>query len=230
MATFTIELWRLIDMRPPSVSEDSWLGLDDYPIFREDLRTPLNIKIKNHFMYQEIGHESSDQFRFALKRKMHEIMPTFNELYKSLEMQYDPFKTIDIHTENVAEQVQTSEGTSDSKTDSDIDANSKTVSSAFPQVQLSGNKDYATSGSDSNSQTKTVGNITESSEAENTTKNSGDSRTSGYQGSPAQLVMQYRAAIINVDMLVISELDDLFMIVWSNGDDYSQNGRNIYYG
>ena len=225
MATFTMELWRLIDMRPQGVSEDAWLGLDDYPVFSEALRMPLNTKIKNHFMYQEIGHESTDQFRFALKRKMNEIMPTYNELYKTLEIQYDPLKTIDIHNENVAEQVQTSEGVSESKTDSDIEALSKTVSSSFPQVQLSGNKDYATTGSDSNSQTKTLGNISETSEAENTSRNVGDSRTAGYQGSPAQLVMQYRAAIINVDMLIIAELDELFMMVWGNGDDYTRNER-----
>lgn len=228
MPSFTMELWRVIDVKPEATPEDEWLGLNDYPIFEDGYRDGLNVKIKNHFMYQEIGHETIEQFRFAMRRKLHEIMPLYNELYKTTKVQFDPLSTIDIHTVTNANQSQTSEGSTSSDTTGDVDSTAKNVASAFPQVALGGNKDYATSGADSNSQTKTTGNTSESSSAENTASQDSDSRTTGYQGSAAQLIMQYRAALLNVDMLVIAELNELFMIVWNNSDEYSRTKGRFF--
>lgn len=225
MPTFTLELWRVIDMRPENVSEDEWLGLDKYPLFEGVDREALNQKIKDHYMYQEIGHETISQFTFALKRKMNEIMPVYNELYKSVAVEYDVLSTIDMRSVSKGKQENVTEATSTNETESDIGAVSKNVSSSFPSVMLSGNKDYATSGADANSQTKTKGETTEASNAENIANTESESRTSGYQGVPAQIIQAFRAAIINVDMLIIAELDPLFMMVWNNGDEYTLNGR-----
>jgi len=51
------------------------LGLSEYPIFDEEYRVGLNKKIIDHFWNREIGHESVDQFKFNLKRRMNEVMP-----------------------------------------------------------------------------------------------------------------------------------------------------------
>lgn len=229
MPSFTLELWRVIDLKPDSKLEDEWLGLNDYPIFDTAYRDGLNTKIKNHFMYQEIGHETVEQFTFSMRRKMHEIMPLFNELYKTTQIEFDPLSTMDIRNVTTGTQAQTSEGVTTSDTESDIDAVAKNVASAFPQVMLSGNKDYATSGADSNSQTKTTGNVNEESTAESNATTDSDSHTTGYQGIPAQLIQAYRAAILNVDMLIIAELDELFMAVWNNGDEYSRTKGRFFY-
>lgn len=229
MPSFTMELWRVLDLKPDAVPEDVWLGLDDYPLFEGDYRPELNRKIKNHFMYQEIGHETVEQFTFSMRRKMHEIMPVFNELYMTTKLKFDPLSTMDIKTVATGTQAQTSEGVTSSDTESDIDANARNVSSSFPQTQLAGNKDYATSGADSNSQTKTTGNVNEETSAESSATNESESRTTGYQGIPAQLIQAYRAAILNVDMLVIGELDELFMAVWNNADEYSRTKGRLFY-
>ena len=229
MPSFTMELWRVIDLKPDNIDEDIWLGLGEYPIYDNDYRTPLNAKIKTHFMYQEIGFETVEQFTFRMKARMNEIMPLYNELYKSTQIQYDPLSTIDIRTIATGEQAQVSEGSSTNATESDIDANSRNIVSNFPQTMLNGNKDYASNGADANSQTKTTAEVTEDSEATNTTNSETDSQTSGYQGIPAQLIQAYRAAILNVDMLVIAELDTLFMMVWNNGDEYSRTKGRVYY-
>jgi len=223
-----MELWRVIDLKPDTISEDAWLGLDSYPLFEGDYRESLNKKIKDHFMYQEIGHETVEQFTFAMRRKMNEIMPLYNELYQTTKLKFDPLSTMDIRTVTSADQTQTSEGNTEASTVGDVDSVAKNVASAFPQVMLAGNKDYATSGADSNSQTKTTGTNSESSSAENTATQNSDSRTSGYQGSAAQLIMQYRAAILNVDMLIIAELNELFMIVWNNSDEYSRTRGRFF--
>ena len=228
MPSFTVELWRVIEFKPAEMSLDEWLGMNEYPIFETDYREGLNKKIRDHFMYQEIGHETVEQFRFSMRRKLNEIMPVYNELYKTTKKEFDPLSTIDIRTVSSGTQAQTSEGTTANETDSDINAVSRNVASSFPQVLLSGNKDYATSGADSNSQTKTTGNVSEESTSESNAITESDSRTSGYQGNPAQLLQAYRAAILNVDMLVIAELDDLFMMVWNNGDSYTQTKGRFY--
>jgi len=230
MPTFTLELWRVIDLKPDAVDTDAWLGLNDYPIFNEDYRATLNEKIKRHFMFQEIGHETVEQFTYSMRRKMHEIMPLYNELYKSTLMTYDPFKTIDMRTVSTGVSEQESEGASESLSDSNIDAKSKNVASAFPQVQLAGNKDYATTGADANSQTETKGSVSENSNARNTSNNEAESATSGYQGNPSELIQAYRAAILNVDLMVIAEVDPLFMGIWNTGDDYTttQIGRYLH--
>jgi len=229
MPTFTLELWRVIDLKPNDVSEDAWLGLDDYPLFDPDYREALNKKIKNHFMYQEIGHETVEQFTFSLRRKMHEIMPQYNELYRTTLLKFDPLSTMDIRTVTTGTQEQTAEGVTSSDTESDIDAKSRNVVSNFPQVMLSPNKDYASNGADANSQTKTTGTVSEESESSNTSKQDSDSHTKGYQGIPAQLIQAARAAIINVDMLVIAEVDECFMMTWGNSDEYSRTKGRLFY-
>lgn len=221
MPTFTMELWRVISLKPDAVAEDEFLGLSDYPIYDDNYRNGLNEKIKNHFMYQEIGHETVEQFTFSMKRKMAEIMPLYNQLYESTKLTFDPLSTIDISSTSTGSQTQNSTGTSTNSTTGDVGSTAKTVSSAFPQVGLSPNKDYATSGSDSVSNSKTTGGGTEASSAENTATLDNTSSTKGYQGNASQLLMQYRAAMLNVDMLVIAELDELFMAVWNNGDEYT---------
>ena len=228
MPSFTLELFRVIDMKPASIPEDKWLGLDDYPIFQSDYREKLNAKIKNHFMFQEIGHETVEQFAFRMRVKMNEIMPAYNQLYKSALLEFDPLLTVDILNTSTGEQDQTSTGTSENDTLSDIDAKSKNVASIFPQTMLAGNGDYASNGADANSQTKTTAKIKDEQNASNNTKSETESRTKGYQGSPAQLIQAARAIILNVDLMVIADVDELFMSVWNNGDEYSQSKGRFY--
>lgn len=80
MAFVTPQLRRVLDMGYD-------LGLKNYPIFSESHRKELNEKIVNHFRYREIGYETVTQFIFALNRKMFEIMPFYNQLYESEELE-----------------------------------------------------------------------------------------------------------------------------------------------
>lgn len=80
MAFVTPQLRRVLDMGYD-------LGLKNYPIFSESHRQELNEKIVNHFRYREIGYETVTQFIFALNRKMFEIMPFYNRLYESEELE-----------------------------------------------------------------------------------------------------------------------------------------------
>lgn len=264
------------------------IGLDNYPIFDESYREGLNQKIVDHFWNREIGQETIEMFKFAMKRKMNEIMPYFNKLYLSEQLEYDPLKTIDLKTiqdgtinETSATSAEssgtvavaatggthatgsdngtvTSESATTNTDDENTDSSSRVIGSDFPQVMLSGNNDYASTGTDSTGKSKThkegvsstageeisarnTVNDTESEENSNTTtsdETSGtvsrdnvshnESVTNGFTHHPAELLMRYRETLLNIDMLVIDSLNELFMLIWDTGDSYTE--RNYGYG
>lgn len=53
-------------------------GLDDYPIFNDDFRKPLNDMIIRHFLEWEIGYETDFLFREHMRSDMARIMPELN--------------------------------------------------------------------------------------------------------------------------------------------------------
>lgn len=69
------------------------LPLNDYPIFDETYRAGLNKKIIDHYEFREIGAETMGLFNKFLKRKMNEIMPYYNQRYKSTLLEFEPLKT-----------------------------------------------------------------------------------------------------------------------------------------
>lgn len=229
MPTYTMELWRVIDLKPNSIgSVAEWLGLDKYPIFDSSYREKLNTKIMNHFMFQEIGHETIEQFRFRMRAKMDEIMPLYNQLYKNALIEFDPLVTVDILNTSTGEQEQQTAASQSNETESDVDSAARNVVSNFPQVMLNANKDYASNGADSNSQSKTKATIADESTGSSNMLSETESRTKGYQGAPAQLIRAARDLIINTDMLVIAEVEPLFMMVWNNSDEYTATKGRYY--
>lgn len=78
-------------------NKDSYISpLSDYPIFNENFRDALNNMILQHYMMHEIGYETEQEFYFALRSKMWEIMPKYNVLFRSRDgLDYDPLKDHD---------------------------------------------------------------------------------------------------------------------------------------
>lgn len=66
-----------------------------YPIFDESYREELNKKILRHYYTREIGYETVGLWKFKLNTKMCEIMPYYNQLYKSAQLEFDPFNDTD---------------------------------------------------------------------------------------------------------------------------------------
>lgn len=63
-----------------------------YPIFDENYRTPLEIKILRHFYLREIGAETVGVWKLFLQDKLNEIMPYYNQLYKSELLKFPVFE------------------------------------------------------------------------------------------------------------------------------------------
>lgn len=62
----------------------------DYPIFDESYKSTLESKIIEHFYFREICAETYGQWKFMLRRKLREIMPYYNQLYKSELIEFNP--------------------------------------------------------------------------------------------------------------------------------------------
>lgn len=88
MSKYTTELRYLIE-------SNFDIGLDDYPIFDESYRPLLNDKIINHYYFREIGMETAELFKRYLNQTMREIMPYYNQLYKSELLEFNPFYNVD---------------------------------------------------------------------------------------------------------------------------------------
>lgn len=228
-ATFTVTLGSI-------VSNGFDIGMTDYPIFDPAYREGLNAKIIEHYWFREIGLETPQLFKRFLNRKMNEIMPFYNQLYRSVIDITDPLVNNDITTEhdrtskysedrNVEHSEQSS---TEASTEADTKTNgaSRTLVSNTPQMQLSGREDYATAITDVNSKSDSINSTDQKGSAKtdyNDIANTASDATekyithvSGLTGmTPAQALILYRESFINIDMLVIDELNELFMGLYS---------------
>jgi len=237
MANFTIELKKIANKK---VVQNA---LSNYPIFDESHRKELNDKIIAHYYNYEIGHETIDMFAFQLGVKMREIMPYYNELYKSAAQKFDILDQFDVKSESTQTTDQTGSNSS-AATGSTISiatqssvgdntAKSRAIASDMPQTRLSSDENYATGAQDSISSgvtsSKSDANNRDSSESKSevTSRAKGNSnsisRSYGRQSSAPALIMEFRSAILNIDMMIIDELSDLFMGLWATNDNIFSN-------
>jgi len=241
-----MELYKVIQNYPTEMAA----ALADYPIFDNDpvaspavtpYRPGLNTKILNHYMNLEISVETASRFMFNLRRKMWEIMPYYNKLYLSDTLTVaDALKTNDLTT--VVNLASHSQGnTSNNNTSSGTTGGNQTttsgtrsVDSDFPQTMLNGSEDYASNGNDVNGTVTGESTGTSSATSDDTGSSTVDDTQNstqtfaGMAGVPADLIMRYRASLLNIDMQIIDELKELFMLVWDTGDNYTVN--NDFYG
>lgn len=228
MADFTIEC-RDIELLFMS-------ALVDYPIYREEHREELNLKIFRHYKYREIGFETVDMFLDRLNERMCLIMPAYNELYRSLELAYDPMESVDVWTDTEG----TADGTANASQQADAndvsssravtDSKGTTTNYEMPQTQMSDSENYATAAVVNESEsTSTTGSESSSGShqaSDSTThqQTAGQTHQHGRTVPGQELVQEFRQAIINVDAEIIAELSDLFMSLWSANIPFSHRG------
>lgn len=248
-ADFTLTLGNVIAL---GYDTDEKLHLDPkhYPIFDEKHRPELNHKIAAHYALREIGQETVEQFVFYLGRTMNEIMPYYNQLYASEQKKYDPLLTTDmtskIDSNNVTESSGKSNGdqsskvtgSSDTKSTSDTDATS--FHSENPQTQ-SDFTNNATTADRTQSHAETNTQNSQSSDTESVSHSATDfshsndvgntlQHSAGFSGvSGAQLITEWRSAMLNIDMMIINELETCFMGIWGTADQMRRDYMPLYH-
>ena len=233
MSRYTIELRYLIEGNYD-------LGLKDYPIFDESYREQLNNKIIQHYYFREIGFETEALFKNRLNQKMNEIMPYYNQMYESSKLKIDPLSTIDLEEVFSRKSKTTGEGTSSTSGTGNNTNNFNSTDttdygkiskfSDIAQAQTTPNEilndKYLTSatvddGQDKNTNTGTNTSQTESiTSGTSTDKRNLDEDTTltrkGNNGtaSESELLNMYRETFLNIDMMIIDDLDELFLGIW----------------
>lgn len=72
----------------------------DYPIFDEKYRSILETKIIKHYYTREIAAETVGLWKLWLDERMNNIMPYYNQLYKSELLEFNPLYDTDITTDS----------------------------------------------------------------------------------------------------------------------------------
>ena len=182
----------------------------DYPIFDEKYRGVLETKILKHYYTREIGLETVGLWLHKLDVKMNEIMPYYNQLYKSCLLEFNPFYNTDFTTKR---DIKTNEiGNSTNET------NTKTkeweLYSDTPQGSVKNleNETYLTNA------TKNTGDGNTLNKGETNVDNVQDylETVKGKVGGEnySSLLEQYRKTFLNIDMMIIDDISDLFMNIW----------------
>lgn len=209
-------------------SEDYWpfvydhVGLGDYPIFDIGYRSTLNNKIIRAYYFREIGFETFEQFRWQMRRLMHEIMPYYNQLYLSQDLVTDPMASRDM----VYDEQWTRDGVTDSTSGSTSASSSqssgkdKSVFQDTPMNRLGKDSvddfSYATNVTDDSNSSES----TDASRSDSQSKRVDDDEGTkhhherGFTQSQADLLQKYRKTFINIDRDIIDELQLLFMSLW----------------
>ena len=232
-----------------------------YPIFDETYRAVLETKILKHYYTREIGEETYGLWKLRLDTKMNEIMPYYNQLYKSTLLEFNPLYDVDINrthnatrkgTEILNGNVDTNgqviastnannTTTSDNTTDQTSTNGNTDRYSATPQGGLDGlmqdkyltnarmitgndtlnSKAHTSTDNMIDSTTDTSTNMTTATKNNTTINNTEDYLESvkGKQGtqSYASMILEFRETFLNIDMMVINDLSDLFMNIWTGG-------------
>lgn len=162
----------------------------NFPIFDENYRKALCIKILRHYYTREIGEETYGLWKLRLEARMNEIMPYYNQLYNSELLKFNPLHDTDISTKYLKH----NKGESDSVT--------RNRFSDTPQGGLVGveNDSYLTSAA----KDTTNGNYKNTEDYIQTITG----KTQG--GTFSKMLKEFRETFLNIDMMIINDLSDLF--------------------
>ena len=179
-----------IELRDVVKDSDIFDRCDPFPIWNEDHRGELEKKIIEHYYFRQIGFETVGRFKFMLNVRLREIMPRMNQLYKTTLFKYNPIENYNM------EEKGTDKRTGKSDTLAKF--------SETPQGSLQGLIDgkYLTNATHG----------TDASEGED--KHEFSRHGNIGVTTTQQMIEQERKIIIDLDLMIIDELKDLFLGVY----------------
>ena len=202
MAKYTITIKTLID-------NNFDLQMTSYPIFDENYRETLNNNILHHYYENEIGFETAPLFRFYLNQKLNEIMPYYNELYKAQKKLIDD--NLLLNNVNLTEELKGKNTTTTSSTSQSTNKG-KNLFQDTPQGNISQQ--------DINAQNVYATNITLNDNSINDNSSANGSGTNEYLKTiignnggkfNIDVLNDIKNNLMNIDLMIINELNDLFM-------------------
>ena len=213
----------------------------DFPIFDESYRGVLERKILKHFYTREICEETVGLWKLRLNTRLNEIMPYYNKLYKSELLEFNPLYTDNLtrtrttklnskrETGNNGEVDTANNSNSEESGSGTTNNNGSDLYSDTPQGSLNGvesgtyltnarkTSDTSTSSSSTSNNSSASGKVVSSENGSDDFNSTEDylESVSGYAGvNASDLLKKYRETFINIDMMIIDKLEDLFFQLW----------------
>ena len=210
----------------------------DFPIYDESYRNVLCTKILKHYYTREIGAETVGLWKLWLDARLNEIMPYYNQLYRSAMIEFNTMYDVDLTTGynktfdgstditgNSNENNSGNSGTSVSGQNSNTTYNlfSDTPQGALDNIE---NETYLTNatkirenGNNSNNTDYTFNgdrkvNRTDKTLAKNTEEYLQTIKGKSGGASYSKRLQEFRSTFINIDAMIIDELRDLFINIW----------------
>lgn len=209
-----------------------------FPIFDENYRNVLCKKIIKHFYTREIGCETVGLWKLWLNVKLNEVMPYYNQLYRSELIEFNPMYNIDVTTSHLgkgsnnkgrdftSDNTYSGKSTNTTNTTLDSDNWNKTLDTPQGSVQNIMDDSYLTSAmrdtGNSRGSTTNTG-TSETTEKKTDTETERISTTDEYIESVrgknsgesySKVLSDFRDTFLNIDMMVIEECNDLFFQLW----------------
>lgn len=214
MNRYTIELC--------NIEEDLGYNLFDenFPFYEPSLREQFVKKFYDRYRFREIGAETIYRFKLMLNGRLNLIMPYYNQLYQTeLEAKKINFMLNKDLKETFVREItgqNNVESTSSTNTTGESNSTSEgrfldTPSSRVTDEELEG---YLTTAQKDKVNGRTIanGSSTNTSLGNNNQRETTDLVSQGNIGitSSGQLLEDWRKTIINIDMMILDELQDLF--------------------
>lgn len=212
----------------------------DFPIFDEKYRQVLCMKILKHYYTREIAHETVGRWKLALNAKLNEIMPYYNQLYKSELLDFNPFYDVNLTrsregsgtSNKTSNNTETNSGTSKNVSSGSGTSNTDTLNRFSDTPQNSMDTQGIADSVPLTTVTKVNENNTTTNESTDTlTRN--DTKTGngteninntdkyietvkGKQGTEnySSLLKKFRETFLNIDMMIIEDCSDCFFTLW----------------
>lgn len=208
-----------------SVLDNSWNKIfSDFPIFDEKYRAVLCKKILRHYYTREICCETVGRWKLFLSDKMLNIMPYYNQLYQSELLKIQPLVSVDRSVRHEGSGSETKitnrNGTNSSSSRTDGSTDTWSYYSDTPQGGIGGldSNDYLTNATHNKGADVTNSSLNGSTTDNETGK---DERSDnyvdkilGYEGNQSEMLLKFRETFLNIDMMIINELKDLFFTLW----------------
>lgn len=198
----------------------------DFPIFDEAYRPLLEKKILRHYYTREISAETVGLWKLQLCNKLNEIMPYYNQLYKSELIEYNPLYDVDLTRDYLRNNTGENSGSNtNNNTRQSIGSGENNNWNLFndtPQGEITDIEEmkYLTTA------TKDFGN----NNYQNTTTDSGgnsyNNNLKGIEdylehvkgingGNLSRKIADYRKNFLNIDKDILNDLKSLFFYLWN---------------
>lgn len=186
----------------------------DFPMYDESYRSVLETKILKHYYTREIGAETVGLWKLFLDRKMNEIMPYYNQLYESALIKFNPLHDVDYTKEHEGSDKGNVVG--NTVRDNTNSGERWDYYSETPQGGINGLQtlDYLTTADRVTHNDKDKTNTDSTTNMTNTDEYLDHVYGKMGVGSYSKYLKEFRETFLNIDMMIIDDLSDLFMNLW----------------